>query len=95
MAASPARLSPRPNGHPIVEGRRVSAFTKSEEAGVGLTEVVPFLPEDRLKALGRRFERGPDWQPFTVRNGNLITGQNPQSSELVARQVIGALRPAP
>lgn len=81
----------RHDGRPIVEGRRVSAFTNTEEEAVGLIKVVPFLLEDRLKELGGRFERGPDWQPYAVRDGNLITGQNPQSSELVGRHVLQAL----
>jgi putative intracellular protease/amidase len=79
------------DGRPIVGGRRVSAFTNTEEEAVGLKKVVPFLLEDRLKELGGRFERGPDWQPFAIQDGNLITGQNPQSSELVARHVLTAL----
>ena len=81
----------RADGRPVVDGRKVSGFTNSEEDGVGLSGVVPFLLEDRLSELGGRFERGPDWQPYGVRDGNLITGQNPQSSELVARLVLGAL----
>jgi putative intracellular protease/amidase len=81
----------RSDGRPIVEGRRVNGFTNTEEDGVGLSQVVPFLLEDRLKELGGRFERGPDWQPFAVRDGNLITGQNPQSSKLVARNTLSAL----
>ena len=80
------------DGQPIVDGRRVSGFTNTEEEAVGLTKVVPFLLESRLKDLGGHFERGPDWQPFAVQDGNLITGQNPQSSELVARYVLEALR---
>ncbi len=83
----------RRDGRPLVEGRRVNGFTNSEEDGVGLSQAVPFLLEDRLKELGGRFERGPDWQPYAVQDGNLITGQNPQSSELVARHVLDALRP--
>lgn len=79
------------DGRPIVDGRRVSGFTNTEEEAVGLTKVVPFLLEDRLKELGGRFERGPDWQPFAVQDGNLITGQNPQSSELVAQHVLTSL----
>ncbi len=79
------------DGRPIVDGRRVSAFTNTEEEAVGLSAVVPFLLEDRLKELGGRFERGSDWQPFAVQDGNLITGQNPQSSELVARHVLASL----
>jgi putative intracellular protease/amidase len=49
--------------------------------------------EDCLKELGGRFEGGADWQPYAVQDGNLITGQNRQSSELVARHVLDALRP--
>jgi putative intracellular protease/amidase len=79
------------NGRPLVDGKRVNSFTNSEESAVGLTEVVPFLLETRLRELGGRFECGPDWQPFAVRDGNLITGQNPMSSELVARRIIEAL----
>ncbi|WP_287815768.1 type 1 glutamine amidotransferase domain-containing protein, partial [Pseudomonas sp.] len=72
------------NGEPLVKGRRVSGFTNSEEAGVGLTDVVPFLVEDEFKKLGALYEKGPDWQSFLVEDGLLITGQNPGSSEAVA-----------
>jgi putative intracellular protease/amidase len=81
----------RRDGRAIVEGRRVNGFTNSEEKAVGLTEVVPFLLEDRMTELGGKLERGPDWHPYAVRDRNLITGQNPQSSELVARHVLEAL----
>jgi putative intracellular protease/amidase len=85
----------RADGRPLVEGRRVTAFTNSEEEGVGLKDAVPFLLEDRLKELGGRWEAAPDWQPHAVQDGNLITGQNPQSSELVAKAILAALgRPA-
>ena len=81
----------RSDGRPVVADRPVSGFTNSEEEGVGLARTVPFLLEDRLRALGGRFERGPDWQPYAVRDHNLITGQNPQSSALVAHHVLVAL----
>jgi putative intracellular protease/amidase len=79
-------------GHPAVEGKRVSAFTDSEEKAAGLKDVVPFLLETRLRALGAQFEKGPDFQPFAVRDGNLITVQNPASSEKVAELVLEALK---
>lgn len=79
-------------GHPIVEGKRISSFTDSEEKAVGLAEVVPFLLEARLRLLGARFQTAPDFQPFAVRDGNLITGQNPASSEKVAELVLEALK---
>jgi putative intracellular protease/amidase len=81
----------RADGNPVVQGKRVSAFTDSEEAAEGLTQVVPFLLETRLRALGALFERAPDFQPFAVRDGNLITGQNPASADEVAKLVLQAL----
>jgi putative intracellular protease/amidase len=83
-----------PDGKPLVSGKRVTGFSNSEEAAVGLTDVVPFLVEDMLKANGGRYEQAADWQPHCVRDGLLITGQNPASSEPVARVLIDALTPA-
>ncbi|WP_421681156.1 type 1 glutamine amidotransferase domain-containing protein [Stenotrophomonas bentonitica] len=67
-------------GTPLVQGRKVTGFTNTEEAGVGLTEVVPFLVEDMLKAAGGHYSKGPDWGSCVVTDGLLITGQNPASS---------------
>lgn len=78
------------NGQPLVAGRRVSAFTNSEEDAAGLSTTVPFLLETRLRQLGAHYERGEDFQPFAVRDGKLITGQNPASSAEVARLVLQA-----
>jgi len=85
----------RADGRPIVEGRRINAFTDAEEAAVGLTGVVPFALETRLRQLGARFEGAPMWQAFALRDGPFITGQNPQSSELVAGQLLQALGMTP
>ena len=71
-------------GRPLVEGRKVSGFTNTEEEGVGLTEVVPFLVEDELRKLGGDYSKGPDWASYVVRDGLLITGQNPGSSAAAA-----------
>jgi putative intracellular protease/amidase len=81
----------RPDGLPVVYGRRITAFTDAEEAAVGLDDVVPFRLESRLRALGARFEAAANWQPFVLRDGMFISGQNPQSSELVADGVLAAL----
>jgi putative intracellular protease/amidase len=81
----------RADGRSIVDGLRVNSFTDAEEAEVGLTQVVPFALEQRLRELGGRFEGAPNWQPFALRDGLLITGQNPQSSALVAQQLLQAL----
>jgi putative intracellular protease/amidase len=69
-----------PDGRPLVEGKKVTGFTNSEEAAVGLTNVVPFLVEDELKAKGGLYSKGPDWAPYVLSDGLLITGQNPASS---------------
>lgn len=82
----------RRDGRPVVEGRRVNAFTDSEERAAQLADVVPFLLESRLRGLGARFEGGPDFAPYAVRDGNLVTGQNPASAEPVARHLLAALR---
>ncbi|WP_455924491.1 type 1 glutamine amidotransferase domain-containing protein [Pseudomonas putida] len=79
-------------GEPLVKGRNVTGFTNSEEAGVGLTDVVPFLIEDEFQALGAHYEKGPDWQPYVVQDGQLITGQNPASSEATANALLQKLR---
>jgi putative intracellular protease/amidase len=78
----------RADGKPLVAGRKVSAFTNGEEAAVGLTDVVPFLLEDRLRDLGAVIQNGADFTVNVVADGNLVTGQNPQSSEEAAHVVL-------
>ncbi len=80
-----------PNGAPLVSGRKVSAFTNREEEAAGLTQAVPFLLETRLRELGAVYESGPDFQPHAVRDGKLVTGQNPASSLRVAQLVLEAI----
>lgn len=82
----------RPDGQSILKDRKVNAFTNAEEAAVGLEHVVPFLLESRLRELGGEFVGTDDWQPFAVQDGQLITGQNPQSSTRVAEMLMQALR---
>lgn len=76
------------DGNPIVKGLKVSAFTNSEEEATGLKDVMPFLLETRLRDLGANFQMAPNFESFAVADGNLITGQNPASSEKVAKLVI-------
>ncbi len=79
------------NGEPLVSGKTVTGFTNTEEEGVGLTKVVPFLVEDMLKANGGAYKKGSDWASFVVTDGKLVTGQNPASSEEAARKLLGLL----
>lgn len=79
------------NGSYLVSGKRVCSFTNQEEAAVGLDSVVPFALETVLRQRGARFESGPLWSTYAVRDGNLVTGQNPASSAEVAREVVKVL----
>ena len=80
------------NGTYIVKDRAVTGFTNSEEDAVGLTDIVPLLVEDTLIDRGGKFSKGADWAPFASQDGNLITGQNPASSEKVAELLLQQLR---
>jgi len=79
------------NGEYLVKGKKVTGFTNEEEEAVGLTKVVPFLLEDVLASHGGIFSKGPNWQPYAVEDGLLITGQNPASSKLVAGKLLQKL----
>jgi len=74
-----------------VRGRKVTGFTNSEEEGVQLTTVVPFLVEDELRRLGGEYSKDADWQPYVVADGLLITGQNPASSGPAAKRLLERL----
>lgn len=78
-------------GKPLVEGKKVTGFTNTEEEAVGLTDVVPFLVEDELIAKGGIYSKGPDWGSYVVIDGLLITGQNPGSSAEAAELLIKQL----
>lgn len=81
-----------PDGTPLVQGKRVTGFTDTEEEAVGLTQIVPFLVEAELRALGGAFERTDDWGVQVVQDGLLITGQNPASSGPAAEKLLAALK---
>ena len=78
-------------GAPLVKGKRVTGFTNEEEEDVHLTKVVPFLVEDELKRLGAIFEKVPNWQPHSIVDGRLVTGQNPASSTSAAQALLDLL----
>lgn len=78
-------------GDPLVKGKHITGFTNGEEEEVNLTKVVPFLVEDELLRLGAIFEKLRNWQPFSIIDGRLITGQNPASSTSAARNLLKVL----
>ncbi|QCQ98609.1 type 1 glutamine amidotransferase domain-containing protein [Brevundimonas sp. SGAir0440] len=81
-----------PDGKPLVNGRKVTGFTNSEEEAVGLTDVVPFLVENVLTANGGDYSKGPDWGSYVLTDGKLVTGQNPGSSHAAAEALLKLLR---
>lgn len=82
------------DGTPLVSGKSVTGFKNTEEDGVGLTDVVPFLVEDMLKQNGGVYSSGADWGSYAVQDGLLITGQNPGSSVETAGLLIKTLKAA-
>ena len=90
---SPAALkNVKVDGEYLVKGKTVTGFSNTEEEAVQLTDVVPFLLEDVLKANGGNYERVADWESFVVEDGLLITGQNPASSEEAAKRLLAKLQ---
>ena len=79
-------------GNYLIAGKKVTGFTNTEEAAVGLTKVVPFLLEDKLKERGGEYSQGSDWSSHVVEDGLLLTGQNPQSSEEVATKLLSKIK---
>ncbi|MBB3948679.1 putative intracellular protease/amidase [Rhizobium skierniewicense] len=82
------------DGAPLVRGKKVTGFKNTEEDGIGLTNVVPFLVEDVLKQNGGVYSSGADWGSYAVQDGLLITGQNPGSSVETAQILINILQTA-
>jgi putative intracellular protease/amidase len=85
------RRAKAPDGTPLLKGKRVTGFANTEEEAVGLTKVVPFLVEDMVKAAGGSYSKGKDWASHIAVDGNLVTGQNPASSEATAKALLEAL----
>ena len=79
------------NGNYLISGKKVTGFTNTEENAVGLTKVVPFLLEDKLKERGGKYSQGSDWSSYVLEDGLLLTGQNPQSSEEVATKLLAKI----
>ncbi|GAA4300452.1 type 1 glutamine amidotransferase domain-containing protein [Nibribacter koreensis] len=80
------------NDEALVKSKNVTGFTNTEEEAVGLTKVVPYLLEDELKSKGGSYSKKEDWAVHVVKDGLLITGQNPASSEEAAHQLVALLK---
>ncbi len=84
-------LAPGTTGTSALAGRSATAFTLREEQTVGLDTVVPFILEQRVRKTVSTFKAGTAFEPFTVCDGNLITGQNPASAQLVVDKLVMTL----
>lgn len=82
----------RADGTSPFAGYRLTGFTTTEETQAGLAGKAPWLLQDRLVELGADFQDGGPWQPHVVVDRNLITGQNPMSSEPLAAEMLKKLR---
>jgi putative intracellular protease/amidase len=83
----------RADGAPFLQGRKATGFTNTEESLAGLKDKVPFLLEDAMKAAGADFHSAPlPMLSHVEHDGNLITGQNPRSSEAIGQAFVKALR---
>lgn len=82
----------KPDGTPLVQGKTVTGFSDSEEKAVQWEDDVPYLIESKFIEQGAKYEKADDWHSKVCVDGNLITGQNPQSSEDAARAIVSALK---
>ena len=80
------------SGEPLVKGKKVTGFSNSEEAAVGLTDIVPYLLEDELTTMGGLYQKADDWTSLALTDGLIITGQNPGSSAAVAEALVKVLK---
>lgn len=80
------------NGQWLFAGRKMTAFSDEEEVELGTADNAPWLLAQTLRDSGAIYEQGPNWSAYVVKDGNLLTGQNPASSAPLADAVIAALR---
>ncbi len=80
------------NGNWPFAGRKMTSFSDEEEIEFGTAENAPWLLANTLRQCGARYEKGPNWGAFIVRDGNLLTGQNPASTGMLANAVVNVLR---
>ncbi len=79
------------NGKYLIEGKRVNGFTNEEEEAVKLTNIVPFLLEEKLKERGGIYKKSEPWKEHVEVDERLITGQNPQSAKKVGSEIVKLL----
>lgn len=91
-ASAVVKNAKTPEGKPFAQGKQITGFSNSEEEAVQLTNIVPFLLEDVFKAQSAHYVKDQDWQSFVVKDGLFVSGQNPASSEAVAKELLKLLK---
>lgn len=76
----------------IIKGKEIAGFSNSEERAIKLEKTVPFMLQDALEKQGAKYESGENFTAFVKVDGNIITGQNPQSSSLLAKEILKKLK---
>jgi putative intracellular protease/amidase len=81
------------NGRPLIENKKVSGFTNKEELLLipDAKSIFPFLLQDKLTAQGAQFNEGAMYMEKISHDKNLVTGQNPWSTWLLAETMITQL----
>lgn len=80
------------DGKRLVDGRKVTGFSWTEEILAGVSKKMPYNAEQEMKDRGAMYEKA--LLPFTsyvVADGRLVTGQNPQSAKATAKKVVEML----
>lgn len=80
------------DGTSLVSGKEMAAFTNKEEAAVKLDKVVPYALQTELEKAGAKIELGENFKEKAVRDGRLVTGQNPSSAKKAAELMVDALK---
>lgn len=80
------------DGKPIVANRKMTGFTDSEEAAVGLTDAVPFLLQHTAQEQGAKFSQADNWAAHVVTDGKFVTGQNPASAKGTGEALLKVLQ---
>lgn len=92
-----ALLSTAFQGDFLYKGYRVSGYTNTEEEGAVYDEIGGFKNlgmklETALVQAGVDYRKGADFSSFVIQDRELITGQNPASSQKVTEQLLKNLQ---
>jgi len=83
------------SGEPLVKDRQLTAYSNSEEQVSGATNMIPYLLESRLIALGAAYSRGANFTSHVIVDGTIVTGQNSASAKAVARRLLMSVKDSP